>query len=38
LENQFQKLSVIQPVAGCLAEADFQALSQARKAKLFERL
>ena len=38
LENQFQELAVIEPVAAGLAEADFKALGQAREPKLFERL
>jgi len=36
LENQFQELAVIEPVARRLAEADFKALGQAREPKLFE--
>ena len=35
LQDQFQKLGVIQPVAARLVQADFQALGQARKPKLF---
>ncbi len=38
LKDQFQELGVIEPVAGRLAQADFKALGQARKPKLFERL
>jgi hypothetical protein len=38
LKDQFQELAVIQPVTARLAEAYFQALGQARKPELFERL